>query len=97
LGLWADGTEIITMKCKVLRGLRILLSVVALAAAGSPTEGLSLMVQQISIIGARQWLGLMVGSIVAGAPVIAPLSHRIALSLAYRAGPFAKSSTDNTA
>jgi hypothetical protein len=85
------------MKCKVLRGLRILLSVVALAAAGSPTEGLSLMVQQISIIGARQWLGLMVGSIVAGALVIAPLSHRIALSLAYRAGPFAKSSTDNTA
>jgi hypothetical protein len=66
------------MKCKVLRGLRILLSLVALAAVGSRTEGLSLMVQQISTIGARQWLGLMVGSIVAGAPVIAPLSgpHR---------------------
>jgi hypothetical protein len=44
------------MKCKVLRGLRILLSVVALAAAGSPTEGLSLMVQQISIIGSGRSL-----------------------------------------
>jgi len=85
------------MKCKVLRGLRILLSVVAFAAAGSRTEGLGLLVQQISIIGARQWLGLMVGSIVAGAPVIAPLSHRIALSLAYRASPVVESSTDNTA
>ena len=49
------------MKCKILRGLRILLSVAVLAAAGSRTEGLSLMVQQISIIGPRQWLGLMVG------------------------------------
>jgi hypothetical protein len=85
------------MKCKMLRGLRILLSVVALVAAGSRTEGLSLMVQQISIIGARQWLGLMVGSILAGAPVIAPLSDRIALSLVYRAGPATESGTDNTA
>ncbi len=85
------------MKCKILRGLRILLSVAVLAAAGSRTEGLSLMVQQISIIGARQWLGLMVGSIVAGAPVIAPLSNRIALSLAYGPGRGSGSSTDNTA
>ena len=33
------------MKCKILRGLRILLSVAVLAAAGSRNEGLSLMVQ----------------------------------------------------
>jgi len=85
------------MKCKILRGLGILLSVAVLAAAGSRTEGLSLMVQQISIIGARQWLGLMAGSIVAGAPVIAPLSDRIALSLAYGPGQAARSSTDSTA
>jgi hypothetical protein len=85
------------MKCKILRGLGILLSVAVLAAAGSRTEGLSLMVQQISIIGARQWLGLMAGSIVAGAPVIAPLSDRIALSLAYGPGQAAGSSTDSTA
>jgi hypothetical protein len=85
------------MKCKILRGLRILLSVAVLAAAGSRTEGLSLIVQQISTIGARQWLGLMVGSIVAGAPVIAPLSDRIALSLAYGPGRGSGSSTDNNA
>ena len=84
------------MKCKILRGLRILLSVAVLAAVGSRTEGLSPMVQQISIIGARQWLGLMAGSIVAGAPVIAPLSNRIALSLAYGSGRGSGSSTDNT-
>jgi len=85
------------MKCKVFRGLRILLSVLAFAAAGSRTEGLSLVVQQISVIGARQWLGLMAGSIVAGAPVIAPLSDRIALSLAYGPGRASGNSTENSA
>ncbi len=85
------------MKNKAFRALRILLSVAVLAAAGSRTEGFSLMVQQISIIGARQWLGLMVGSIVAGAPVIAPLSNRIALSLAYGPGRASGNSTDNSA
>ena len=85
------------MKCKIFRGLRILLSVVVFAAAGSRTEGLSLLVQQISVIGPRQWLGLMAGSIVAGAPVIAPLGDRIALSLAHRVGPAAESGTDSIA
>ena len=85
------------MKCKILRGLRILLSVAVLAAAGSRNEGLSLMVQQISLIGPRQWLGLMAGSTVAGAPVIAPLSDRIALSLAYGPGRASGNSTDNSA
>jgi len=84
------------MKCKILRGLRILLSV-AVLAAGSRNEGLSLMVQQISVIGPRQWLGLMAGSIVAGAPVIAPLSDRIALSLAYGPGRASGNSTENSA
>jgi hypothetical protein len=55
------------------------------------------MVQQISSVGARQWLGLMVGSIVASSPVIAPLSDRIALSLAYRTGPVVESRTDHAA
>ena len=77
------------MKCKLLGGLRILLSVVVLAAAGSRSEGLNLLVQQIRIIG--QWLGLVAGAIVAGAQVIAPLSDRVARSLSYRAGPFADS------
>jgi hypothetical protein len=85
------------MKRKVLLASRILLSIVAFVVAGSRTEGLSLMVQQISSVGARQWLGLMVGSIVASSPVIAPLSDRIALSLAYRTGPVVESRTDHTA
>ena len=55
------------------------------------------MVQQISSVGARQWLGLMVGSIVASSPVIAPLSERIALSLTYRTGPVVESRTDHAA
>jgi hypothetical protein len=55
------------------------------------------MVQQIGSVGARQWLGLMVGSIVASSPVIAPLSDRIALSLAYRTGPVVESRADHTA
>jgi len=55
------------------------------------------MVQQISSVGARQWLGPMIGSIVASSPVIAPLSERIALSLAYRTGPVVESRTDHAA
>jgi hypothetical protein len=92
-----DRTEVTAMKRKVLLASRILLSIVAFVAAGSRTEGLSLMVQQISSVGARQWLGLMVGSIVASSPVIAPLSDRIALSLAYRTGPVVESRTDHAA
>jgi hypothetical protein len=76
-----DRTEVISVKSKLLLGLRILLSVVVLAAAGSRSDGLGLAVQQIRIIGARQWLGLTAGSIVASVPVIAPLSNRIAGSL----------------
>ena len=47
------------------------------------------MVQQIGVIGPRQWLGLMAGSIVASTPVIAPLTERIARSLPRIAGPAA--------
>lgn len=85
------------MKNKALRALRIFLSLAVLAAGGSRSEGLNLMVQQIRLIGARQWLGLVAGSIVAGAPVIAPLGDRIARSLVYGVVPAAESRTDNTA
>jgi len=85
------------MKNKALRALCVLLSIAAVATGGSRNEGLNLVVQQIRIIGARQWLGLVAGSIVAGAPVIAPLSDRIALSVAYGPGPVAKRGLDNTA
>jgi hypothetical protein len=64
------------MKHKALRGLRIVLGVIiVLVAGGGQRDGFSLVVQQIQIIGPRQWLGLMAGSIVA------PLTERIARSL----------------
>jgi hypothetical protein len=70
------------MKHKALRGLRIVLgAIIVLVAGGSQRDGLSLVVQQIQIIGPRQWLSLMAGSIVASTPVIAPLTERIARSL----------------
>jgi hypothetical protein len=70
------------MKHKALRGLRVVLSlIIVFAAGGGQRDGFDLVVQQIGIIGPRQWLGLMAGSIVASAPVITPLTERIARSM----------------
>jgi hypothetical protein len=77
------------MKHKALRGLRVVLALMVFAARGGQHDGFNLVVQQIGIIGPRQWLGLMAGAIVASAPVIAPLTERIARSLPRRAGPVA--------
>ena len=81
------------MKHKAVRGLGIALSLVVFAIGGSQHDGLNLMVQQIRAIGARQWLGLMAGSIVGNAPAIAPLTERIARSLPGRAVPAGETST----
>lgn len=78
------------MKHKALRGLRVVLSLIIVFAAvggGGQRDGFNLVVQQIAIMGPRQWLGLMAGSIVASAPVIAPLTERIARSLPRSIGP----------
>jgi hypothetical protein len=79
------------MKHKALSGLRVVLSLIIVFAAGGggQRDGFNLVVQQIGIIGPRQWLGLMAGSIVASAPVIAPLTERIARSLPQIPGPAA--------
>ena len=79
------------MKHKALRGLRVVLSLIIVfaAAGGGQRDGFNLVVQQIGIIGPRQWLGLMAGSLVASAPVIAPLTERIARSMPRIAGPAA--------
>ncbi len=69
------------MKYKALLGLRLLLGLLAVALGSGQTGGLSLVVQQIETIGPRQWLGLMAGSIVSSAPVIAPVGQRIARAL----------------
>jgi hypothetical protein len=79
------------MKHKALSGLRVVLSLISVfaAAGGGQRDGFNLVVQQIGIIGPRQWLGLMAGSIVASTPVIAPLTERIARSLPQIPGPAA--------
>jgi hypothetical protein len=85
------------MKHQALRGLRVVLSLIIVAATGGGEGGeLGLVVQQIGVIGPRQWLGLMAGSFVAGAPVIAPLTEDIASSPLRRAGSSAEYGTGAT-
>ena len=69
------------MKGKALRGLRVVLSLIAFAASGGQQDGLNLVVQQIRTVGPRQWLGLMAGSIVTSAPAIALVPQRIGSSV----------------
>ena len=81
------------MKHKAARALGIALSLIVFAVGGSQQDGVNLLVQQIRSIGTRQWLGLMAGSIVSSAPVIAPLTERIARSLPGRAVPTGENNT----
>ncbi|MGA7454998.1 MAG: hypothetical protein WBW73_28385 [Rhodoplanes sp.] len=81
------------MKHKAARALGIALSLIVFAVGGSQQDGLNLLVQQIRSVGTRQWLGLMAGSIVSSAPVIAPLTERIARSLPGRAASTGESNT----
>ena len=60
------------MKHRTLRGLQLLLGLVLFAVGSGQPGGFDLVVQQIEIMGARQWLGLMAGS------VIAPVRQRVA-------------------
>ena len=76
-----------TMKFKALFGLRLLLGLLLFAAGSGQTGGLDLVVQQIGTIGPRQWLSLMVGSIVSNAPM--PVSQRIARAFPNQSLPFA--------
>ena len=67
------------MKDKALRGLLVLLSlIIVFAAGGGRRAGLNLVIQQIRVIGPRQWLGLMAALAVANVPVIAPMTERFA-------------------
>jgi len=63
------------MKHRTLRGLQLLLGLVLFAVGSGQPGGFDLVVQQIEIMGARQWLGLMAGS------AINPLSERVAAAL----------------
>lgn len=79
------------MKHKSLRGLRVVLGLIVVfagvASGAGQRDGFSLVVQQIALIGPRQWLGLMAGSVVSSAPVIAPLTVRVVHSLPRSIGP----------
>jgi hypothetical protein len=71
------------MQHKAFRGLQLALGLLLFAAGGGQPIGLGLVAQQIEMIGARQWLGLMAGS------AMAPLSERIAAALPGRLAPAA--------
>jgi hypothetical protein len=67
------------MQHKAFRGLQLALGLLLFAAGGGgQPAGLGLVVQQIEMIGARQWLGLMAGS------AMAPVSGRIATAFPRR-------------
>jgi hypothetical protein len=66
------------MKRKAYWGLRLLLGLFLFAAGSGQPGGLGLVVQQIELVGARQWLNLLAGSMISSAPVVAPVSQRIA-------------------
>jgi len=63
------------MKPQVLRWLRVSLGLLLFAVGGGQPGGFDLVAQQIQVMGARQWLGLMAGS------AIGPVSQRIAGAL----------------
>jgi hypothetical protein len=66
------------LRRKALCGLQLLLGLLLFASGSGQPGGLGLVVQQIEIVGARQWFSLMAGSIASsGAPIIAPVSQRI--------------------
>jgi hypothetical protein len=55
------------VKYKALLGLRLLLGLLLFATGSGQTGGLGLVVQQIEIIGPRQWFSLMAESIFSSA------------------------------
>src|SRR5262249_18430428 len=60
------------MKHQALRWLQVSLGLLLFAAGGGQPGGFDLMAQQVQVMGARQWLGLMAGA------AIGPGSPRIA-------------------
>ena len=57
------------MKCKALSALRLVFGLLVFAMGSDQTGGFGLALQQIETIGPRQWLNLMAGTIIAGAPL----------------------------
>jgi hypothetical protein len=72
------------MQRKALCWLRLGLGLLVFAAGTSPTGGIGLVFEQIQMIGPRQWLNLMAGSIVSSTPAVAPIAHGLARVIAHR-------------
>jgi len=49
--------------------VRLLFSLVLVALAGRQAGGIRLMVEQVEVLGPRQWLGLVAGSFVPTGPI----------------------------
>ncbi|HEY1360781.1 MAG TPA: hypothetical protein VGF60_00975 [Xanthobacteraceae bacterium] len=77
------------VKHKLIGALRLLLALLLFAPGSGPPGGFGIMVQQIEMIGARQWLNLLAGSIVSMTPLIAPLSQHAARALPGTSAPTA--------
>lgn len=76
------------MKANKFCIFRLLVGLAAVSfGAGQAGGALPLMARQIEMIGPRQWLGLMAGTIVATTPVIAPISRHVSTRLARWRGP----------
>ena len=85
------------MKANKFCILRLLAGLAAISlGAGQAGGAVPLMAQQIEMIGARHWFGLMAGTIVATTPVLAPVSRRIAARFSRRGGASADVVGDET-
>jgi hypothetical protein len=68
--------------------LRLLGGLAAVAlGAGQASGAVPLMAQQMEMIGARHWLGLMAGTVLANSSVLAPVRRRISANAERRLAP----------
>jgi hypothetical protein len=75
------------MKANKFCIFRLLAGLAAVAfGAGQASGAVPLMAQQIEMIGARHWFGLMASAIVSTTPVLAPVSRRIKAGFVRRSG-----------
>jgi len=74
--------------------VRLLVSLIAVAIAGSHGGGLRIIAQQIEMLGPRQWLGLAAGAFVMSTPMLAPVTQRLAGVFSRRASAPAPDATD---
>jgi hypothetical protein len=76
------------MKANKLCVFRLLAGLIGMAlGAGQAYGAVPLMAQQIEMLGARHWLGLMAGTVIARTSALAPVTRRIHESFERRLSP----------